>query len=207
MRYLVKIFIFSSLLLSVQHLPAQVTSVQYALLHNQSTNLLDCYIYIDEGQATTVRERIQFNAQYSVLIPTGAEVNIESSYMPLTHNQTFTGENPLKWVITSNLQSPEVYPEFDFYGITPTLAPAGFYNKLSQGDLVKLFSLNVEGKDIDLDQVRIYDNSTDPKSHDDGMNNGDFSNGFTMGGYQQLYTGIKNINQDEANYTSLEHEK
>jgi len=207
MQYLVKIFIFSSLLLCAVHLHAQVTSVQYAILFNSTTNLFDCYIYINEGEASEVLERVQFNAQYSLIIPTGAEVSIASSHNPLINNQSFQGTQPLKWDITSSLKSPKAYPEYDFYGITPTLAPAGFYNDLVQGDLVRIFSLRIEGNNIDYDQVRLYDNETDPKSSDMGMMNGDFSNGFTMGGYHQLYNGVKNINQAEVNYISLEHEK
>lgn len=207
MQYLVKIFIFLSLVLSAVHVHTQVTSVQYAILLNSNTNLFDCFISVEKGQASTVRDRVQFNAQYSLIIPTGADVKIESCYMPLINNQNYSGDQPIKWDITSRLTSPAVTPGFDYYGITPTLAPAGFYNELERGDLVKLFSLKIEGEDIDFDKVRIFDNELDPKSHETGMLNGDFSNGFTMGGYHQLYDGIKIINQEEANYTSLEHEK
>lgn len=207
MKYLVKIFIFSSLLIGALHVQAQVTGIQYAILFNSETQLLDCYIYIDEGQANSTRDRVQFNAQYSLVIPTGATVNIESSYMPLTDNQQFLGTKPIEWNIASRLTAPEVIPDFDLYGITPTLAPAGFYHKMKKGDLVKVFSVKVEGEDIDMDQVRLFDNDLDPKSHAKGMNNGDFSNGFTMGGYHQLYKGIKTIFQEEADYSSLEKEK
>lgn len=207
MKYLVRIFIFSTLLLSAMHLCAQVSSIQYAILLNSESSLIDCYMYVHEGQANTSRERVQFNAQYSLMIPTGAEVDIASSYMPLVANQNLAGGQPLKWIISSKLNSPEINPGFDFYGITPTLAPAGFYNNLKQGDLVKLFSLKITGEEIDLNMVKIYDNDSDPKSFDQGMKNGDFSNGFTMGGYQQLYNGIININQEEANYTSLDNNK
>ena len=36
------------------------------------------------------------------------------------------------------------------------------------------------------------------------MKNGDFSNGFTIGGYQQVYKGIKNMNQKEVNQLFFE---
>jgi len=207
MKYLVKIFIFSSLLFGALNVQAQVTGVQYAILYNSETQLLNCYIYIDEGKANGIRDRVQFNAQYSLLIPTGAQINIESSFMPLIDNQKFLGIKPVQWNISSSLISPEVIPEFDLYGLTPTLAPAGFYNNLEKGDLVKIFSISIEGDGVDVNQVRLFDNDLDPHSHDKGMKNGDFSNGFTMGGYHQLYTGIKIINQEEANYTSLDKEK
>ena len=207
MDYLLKIFIFSTLLVWAASTTAQVTGVQYAILYNTETELLDCFIYIDKGETNTVRDRVQFNAQYSLIIPTGATVSIESSDMPIINNQQFSGTKPVEWTISSSLIAPESLPEFDLYGITPALAPAGFYNNLKKGDLVKIFSVKIKGETIDIDQVRLYDNIQDPQSHDKGMQNGDFSNGFTMGGYIQLYNGIKIINQEEANYTSLDKEK
>ncbi len=110
-------------------------------------------MYIDEGQANSTRERVQFNAQYSLIVPTGAKVNVVDSYMPLIDNQKLTGIESTQWAITSLVKSPEIYPEFDFIGITPTLAPAGFYNILKKGDFIKLFSLSIEGEGFNMDQV------------------------------------------------------
>jgi hypothetical protein len=201
MNYLVKIFIFLPFILSALHMNAQVTSVQYGILLNPTTNLIDCFIYVEEGHASSARERVQFNAQYSLLIPTGGLVSMESTYNPLTYNQNFEGEQPIKWNITNKVKSPEINPEYDFYGITPTLAPAGFYNVLNKGDFIKLFSIKVEGEDVDLNDVRLYDNNVDPKSYGLGMENGDFSNGFTIGGFNQIFNGIKNIEQAKGTYT------
>jgi len=206
MQYFLKIFIFSTLITSAAQLHAQVKSVQYSILFDSNTNLFDCYLYISEGQANSAKQRIQFNAQYSLIIPTGAAVSIESSYMPLINNQTSTGKESLQWEITSSVNSPKGFSEFDFVGITPTLSPLGYYNNLQAGDIIKLFSLKIEGEDIDLDLVRIFDNEADVKGLSNRMRNGDFSNGFTMGGYHQLYKGIKKLNQEEANYTSLDIE-
>lgn len=198
MDYLLKIFIFFSFLICAKQIVAQVTGVQYAIVHDSDRDLFDCFLYINEGSASSTIERVQFNAQYSLVVPTGVVVNIMSSHMPLIDNQNFKGTQSIDWTISSKISSPDILPEMDFYGITPNLTPTGFYNKLSEGDLVKLFTVKVEAEDLDLKQVRIFDNDSDPKSRALGMQNGDFSNGFTMGGYHQIYNGIKIINQEEA---------
>ena len=203
MKYLLKIFLFFVLFLCAMPQNAQVKSVQYAIYPNPETSLIDCFLFIKEGNANTARERVQFNAQYSLVVPTGAEVSIASSSMPLVHNQNFDGTKPLEWVISSQLLSPQVSPDLDFYGITPTLAPAGFYNTLSEGDVVKLFSVKAEGESLDVDQIRIYNRDIDPGSFDEGMSHGDFSNGFTMGGFHQLFRGIINIDELDIDIGSL----
>ena len=204
MKYLLKIFIFLTLLICVKQIDAQITSAQYSLVYNSDTNLFDCFLYILKGNASTVRQRVQFNAQYSVVVPSGAKVNVEDTNMPLIDNQKFEGTQPIAWAISSKLTSPIISPHVDIYGITPSLAPTGFYNKLSKGDLIKLFSLKIEGENIDPKKVRLFNNDIDPKSYEKGMRNSDFSNGFTIGGYHQIYKGIKNINQEEANLLVLD---
>ena len=204
MKYLLKIFIFSTLLICVNQIFAQVTGVQYAIDYNSDAKLFDCYLYILEGDASTVQERVQFNAQYSVIVPKGTKVNVDHSNMPLVYNQNFEGTQPMEWAISSQIKSPIIIPEVDIYGITPSLAPAGFYNILSKEDLIRLFSLRIEGENVNLNNVRLFNNDHDPKSNELGMQNGDFSNGFTIGGFSQVYRGIKNINQGETNLFTLE---
>jgi hypothetical protein len=199
MKYLLKIFILLTLLICVKQLDAQVTGVQYAIIYNSNTNLFDCFLFILDGEASTVQQRVQFNTQYSVIVPNGAKVNVERTIMPLVDNQKFEGTQPIAWAISSKLTSPSISPDIDIYGITPNLAPTGFYDKLSKGDLIKLFSLKFKAENIDLNKARIFNNDNDPKSYELGMGNGDFSNGFTIGGYHQIYKGIKNMNQDKAN--------
>ena len=156
-----------------------------------------------EGDAHSARERVQFNAQFSLVVPTGVKVSIASSSMPLVHNQNFQGKESLEWVISSQLLAPTASPDMDYYGITPTLAPAGFYNTISEGDLIKLFTVKAEGVNVDINQIRIYNKEIDPGSFDEGMHHGDFSNGFTMGGYHQLFQGIIDINELDIHNSSL----
>ena len=199
MNYLFKIFICVTLLCSAVSSKAQVRGVQFALAYNSLTNLFDCFLYVKEGSAQSTIERIQFNAQFSLVVPTGSTVEVRETHMPLVDNQLLKGVLPIKWAITSKLSSPQIAPDIDLYGITPNLAPAGFYNELEEGDFVKLFSVAVEAEALDYSQVRIFDNQKDPKSYQIGMKNGDFSNGFTMGGYLQLYKGIKDIGLTNLN--------
>jgi hypothetical protein len=203
MKYLFKIFIFLTPLICAKQIDAQVTGVQYAIVYNSETSLFDCFLYIQEGEASTTRQRVQFNAQFSVIVPTGAQVSVEQTYMPLVDNQKFKGTQPIKWAISSKLTAPEILPEIDLYGITPSLAPAGFYHKISKGDFIKLFSLRIEGENIDPSKVRLFNNDTDPKSYAQGMLSSDFSNGFTMGGFYQIYKGINNINRNAVNAVIL----
>ena len=69
--------------------------------------------------------------------------------------------------------------------------------------MIKLFSVRVDGASFDLNQVRIYNKDIDPGSFDEGMHHGDFSNGFTMGGYHQLFQGITDVNELDFQYSSL----
>lgn len=113
----------------------------------------------------------------------------------------------MEWAISSKVTSPSVSPEYDFYGITPKLAPAGFYNTLKEGDLIKLFSVRIEGDEFDHSMVRIFNNENDPRSFEEGMLNGDFSNGFTLGGYTQLFKGIRTMSFEGGNLSSLDDNK
>ena len=184
MKYLLRIFILFSLHGCVLQMHAQLLEVKYALSFNPSTNLFDCYLFVEEGKATTVFDRIQFNSQFSLTIPTGADVEVATTYMPLIDNKDYQGSNPIQWNITSKLVAPEIAPHLDFYGITPNLAPVGFYNNLQKGDLVKLFSISVEGIDRDIKNVKIFNNENNLR-----IKEVDFSNGFTAGRFEQLYKG------------------
>jgi hypothetical protein len=84
-------------------------------------------------------------------------------------------------------------PQSDFHSITPTLSPAAFYNNLTAGDSIRLFSLSISPVTNCGSGIYIYRNGIDPGSSAPGMGGGDFNNGFTMGSANQLYTG--NITQ------------
>ena len=163
----------------------QVTGVDYLMKYNCETNQYDVKLVILSGSASTIPQRAQFNSQISVVVPTGEIVEITANYMPLQNNQNYNGITPLNWTLGNGLISPEAQPDNDFYGITPTLSPASFYNDLEAGDIVTLFSFTAGTKGEYDAAVRFFQNGVDPDIT--ALGGGNYSNGFTMGGSNQLY--------------------
>lgn len=170
-------------------LTAQIKKVNFQLKFNPQTSLYDCYMHVAEGNAFTKKERIQFNAQVSFVLPADAEMNIIETHMPLQDNLHFGGSKPAKWYITNKIENPADLRGSRIVSITPELSPTGQYNELREGDEVKLFSFNVYPLPMCGEAVRLFDNQKDPNSAADGMRGGDFSNGFTIGGTAQKYSG------------------
>ena len=188
-----KVLSFFSLLAIITSVSAQVSDVAYTMKFNEETCLFDCYMIVKEGGAQTMRERVQFNAHYTVVVPTGSEVVVEDVYMPLKNNQGYRSSEPTDWYISTMLRNPSSRSGSDFYGIAPALTPSAFYNDVRQGDEIKLFSISVTPM-VECGQgVRLYNPLTDPTSSDPGMDGSDFSHGFTMGGLNQLYSGNEEI--------------
>lgn len=165
----------------------QVNSVDFLMKYNCETNQYDVNLVILEGSATTIPQRAQFNSQISVVVPTGESIEISELNMPRENNQFYDSEVPMLWRFGDPAIAPEAQPESDFHSITPRLSPASFYNDLVAGDEVRLFSLTIGSSGEFDDRVRFYENGVDPTDSDPGMNGGNFSNGFTMGGAMQLY--------------------
>jgi len=183
-----KLLIFGTLLLLCGSLSAQVTSVDYQLKYDTTECQYDAYIIINAGSATTIPQRIQFNAQYSIIVPTGTALTVTESYMPLQSNSTYTGVTPLTWSKGTPIIAPASQPESDFHSITPDLGITSHYNDLAAGDTVKIFSISVDTVFDCALGIRIYENGVDPDSDAAGMGMADFSNGFTLGSINQIYS-------------------
>jgi uncharacterized protein YjdB len=183
-----KLLIFGTLLFLSGSLTAQVTSVDYQLKYDTTACQYDAYIIINAGSATTIPQRIQFNAQYSIIVPTGTALAVTQSYMPLQSNATYTGTTPLTWSSGSPIIAPTAQPESDFYSITPDLGITSHYNDLAAGDTVKIFSISVDTVFACAVGIRIFENGVDPDSDAAGMGFADFSNGFTLGSITQIYS-------------------
>jgi hypothetical protein len=168
---------------------AQVQKVNFQIKYNKTTCLYDCCIIIKEGSARSALHRAQFSSQYSIVVPAGSALDIVASRMPLQNNQNYTGTQPANWQIGSAIYNPASLPGSDIYGITPSLAPTSFYNNLNTGDTVALFSLRINPTIGCGIGIRPFENGVDPGSGAEGMEGGDFSNGFTLGGVNQKYTG------------------
>jgi Secretion system C-terminal sorting domain len=179
-------------LLSVVFTPksiAQVTKVKYVLEFDKADSTYAVYIKITEGYATKPQHRAQFNAQICIVTPSKSTIELGQMHMPLQANHSYAGKNPLRWTLGSTIIAPKISPKQSFYSITPQLMPTAFYNDLKTEDEVKLFSFKVFPLPDNIDEVRLYDNGSDPKSSDDGMKGTDFRNGFTMGSVANDYDG------------------
>ncbi|MBK9736277.1 MAG: T9SS type A sorting domain-containing protein [Saprospiraceae bacterium] len=150
--------------------------------------LHDCYLVITEGSASNQIHRTQFNAQFTIVVPTNAKLEVAKKYLPLENNNNYTGVNPTKWTIGSIVIAPISDPAHDFYAIVPTLSPTAQYNNLKSGDSLLLFSLRISPTFCGR-EARLFENDSDPNSSSAGMAGGDFSNGFTIGGVTQKYKG------------------
>lgn len=170
---------------------AQVKDVSYQLEYNPQTCLFDCYLVINDGSAETIRDRAQFNAQITVVVPNGANMQIMETYMPLERNQNYDGELSTLWEISNYIEGPAAATKSSFFSVTPNLSPTSFYNDLKEGDRVRLFGMEITPLDNCADGVSLFNNGKHPYSGAAGMRGGDFSNGFTIGGVKQKYNGNK----------------
>jgi hypothetical protein len=168
---------------------SQVETVKYHLRYNENRCLWEICLVIEKGSATRVLDRAQFNSQISVVIPSTSDFVIEELVMPLQANQNYNGVRPLTWFINNKVVAPQSQIESTFLGIAPVLNPTSFYNNLAEGDTIVLFRASISNLTNCGKEVRFYENGVDPSSEADGMNGGDFSNGFTLGSITQKYRG------------------
>lgn len=191
MRKLIYVLIlFCSI--GINNLDAQIEELKYLLQYNCETNQYDVNIKIMEGSASTVLQRIQFNSQLTILVPTGMSFEIVDRYQPLEDNQNYQGTIPNEWGTYSPIISPDGHEEYDFYSIAPNLTPASFFNNIDEGEEIMLFSFTVDGSSEYDDRIRFFNNKEDVElSFYEGA---DLRNGYSVGGAQNKYKG--NIHMD-----------
>ncbi len=165
----------------------QVQKVNYGIKYNPTTCLFDCYMKVMEGQTNNDRDRIQFNSQISVVVPTGSQVTLASSHAPFVDNIKASSTKVAPWTISNFNYAPVANEKIDIYGIVPKTYPVATYNDLKDGDEIILFSLSIYPIVDCAKDVRIFDINQDPSSSDKGMNGSDFRNGFTIGGVEQKF--------------------
>ncbi|MBK6783596.1 MAG: hypothetical protein IPG79_07440 [Saprospiraceae bacterium] len=85
---------------------AQINNVSYRLSFNPQTNLYDCYLQVNEGLAIHAKDRVQLNAQLTILVPTGSKIEIVQNHMPLQNNQDFSGSLPMEWNKSNVVRKP-----------------------------------------------------------------------------------------------------
>jgi hypothetical protein len=183
------LFTMVGLMLLFQTVNAQINAVQYQLRFNETTNLFDCYLLIKDGNAYNENERIQFNSQYTLIVPANSAVQLVKTYNPLLDNKSNSGSRAQQWTISNISAKPSSDRQHDYISIVPALTPTAFYNNLSAGDEIKLFSINIQPVTNCGADVKLFENGLSLSSSAKGLRGGDYSNGFTMGGVDQIYQG------------------
>ena len=172
-------------------LNAQIDSVRYMLTYDTTNCRYTANLVIVGGEAYIAPHRAQFNAQYTIVTPSSSGgITIVESHNPIRNNANFQGTIPAPWNISTLVEQPEAadYVE-NFYSVTPSLSPTSYYDSLETGDIVPLFSFVVNPINFCGDSIRPFENGVDPGPSEPGMGGGDFSNGFTIGGFAQRYVG------------------
>lgn len=166
---------------------AQVTSTKYIIDFNCESNYYDVKLLIEEGSASSTLERVQFNSQMCIVVPTGEGFEIMENHAPFVNNQQLDSDLVTEWQADSPVVSPIGHEEYDFYTIAPKLSPASFYNEVEEGEEILIFSFRLDDTTTINEQVRLFDNATDPaKSNYEGS---DLRNGFSIGGASNSYSG------------------
>jgi hypothetical protein len=187
------------LILMSNQLVGQVTKVTYDLRFNGKN--YDAYLIILNGETIQPKDRIQFNAQISIIVPSGLSVDVSSSHMPLYDNISYNGKKPLRWEISNELFNVQSLGGKSIYSIKPNFNKTAFYNDLHEGDSIKLFTLDVTPTPRNPADVRLYKNGEDATSKK--MQGNNFSNGFTLGGVDQLYQTVTDQVTAEPNAKAL----
>ena len=165
------------------NLNAQVNEVQFQMKYDTTHCWYDCYLIIKSGSAPLPNQRVQFNANYSLVLPTGSSYTIDSLYNPIRSDNG----QPMNWLQNESVISPAADPAHDFHTIIPEISPISRYTQANEGDTIKLFSITVDPMPACGEGVRLHENGVDPTSSDPGMMGADFQQGFTMGGFIQIY--------------------
>jgi len=174
-------------IIGISSADAQIKELKLLLQYNCETKYYDVKIKIMDGSANSVLERVQFNSQLTVLVPTGMSFEIVDRYQPLENNQTYQGVVPNGWSTYAPVLSPDGHSKYDFYSIAPKLAPASFFNDIEEEEEVTLFSFAVDGESEYDDRIRFFDNAIDTKLS--VFEGADLRNGYSVGGAINRYSG------------------
>jgi len=190
--------------ITTSSIKAQVSNVKYQLKYNSDSCWYDAFLIIVSGSASNITQRTQDYSQFSVLVPTGTNINVIKNYMPIENNQSYTGSIPVNWNIGGVIGAPTIEPNFDFFMFSPSLDSVSHYNNMNIGDTIKLFSLSVDSIFSCGSGIRIFENVSDPGPMAPGMGNVDFSNQLNLVGSTVLYEeNAPMINPSKPIFTSL----
>lgn len=193
MRNIFFTFLVCACFSMINSLSAQVFDVEYLIEFNSATGHYDCKIVIIDGQATATADRIQFSSSYTIVVPSGSQFSLEQNFAPFVGNiVSGTSTTPANWFMSGSSLAPPIQPQNDFYNIVPNISPTAFYDNVSQGDVISLFSFS---SDAPCEDVRPFINGVDPNSTQ-LPGSIDLSNGFVVGvpGLQSVYSGNQTNN-------------
>ena len=161
-----------------------VQSVNYQLKYDTTTCYFDAYLIINSGNTSGQFSRIQGNSQFSVVVPRGTGVAVAQNHNPIQGDPLAGGTTPQPWNITTVVEDPAA--PYDYHSIVVNTSPTARYEDLNAGDTVKLFSLEIDTVFNCAQDIRIWNNGSDPDPAD-LPSAPQFDNGFTVGGLNQLY--------------------
>ena len=197
-------FLFCLVVLpSANSLKAQIESVKFLLEYNTMTGNFDVSVFIVGGKATSIARRTLANTQVSIMVPTGASVEIAERFMPLQNNQTYTGTIPNPWKKSFHVVSPIFFPDYDIHSIIPTLSPPSHFNYIESGDTIKLFSLDIKLLSGCLSDVKLFERDMDMYCGP-GWGGGDFTQGMSIGSISQLYVGNLTPSNTNVNFQNFQ---
>jgi hypothetical protein len=185
-----KLLVLISMLCSLfmmQEAKAQfaIRGVSYLLKYNIDSCNYEVLLVINNGFTTTETQRLAFNANISFRYKVGdTKPTIKRVYNPVNNILN----TPMDWAQSTQAINPLADQGFSYVSFIPELDAATGNSvvykgktggNISQGDTIKLFSLNFDVNDCS-DNFRLYINGSDPASNAPGMGGGAFSNGFTI---------------------------
>ena len=159
---------------------AQVSDVSYKLKYNPDSCRYEAFLIINAGSTSNIAQRTQAFTKFSVVVPTGTNINVIENYFPLNDNEAFTGTIPNDWIIYSAVGAPIADPVSDYYIFAPSFDTNSHYNNLDAGDTIPLFSLYVDTIFNCGQGIRMYKNGIDPDQNAPGMGFINFNNNFNL---------------------------
>ncbi|MFT6781929.1 MAG: hypothetical protein ACJA1A_001854, partial [Saprospiraceae bacterium] len=180
-------------LFGLNNISAQVTGVDFLLEYSIDSCSYIASIIVVEGNAIAPNQRAQFNSSYTVVVPFGSSLVVESSINPKLNNLiSGNGTVPITWAISNFVEGPPVTPDLSYFTVIPDISVASFHNNTFLGDTIKLFSFSIDPLMDCGDEVRLFINGSDPNSSQ--MPSGlDYSCGFELGNDGQDYVGNRDI--------------
>jgi hypothetical protein len=188
-----KLFILAILLCApLSGVYAAVNNVTYKIVYNPSTCLYDVFMTVTNGSTTSIFEQEAYNAQVSIVVPSGTTVGTTSitSNEPKTGSYsgtTLTRTTATGWSYTNSNSWTSGSSNVTVYAFTPNLSNA-YWPSLSTGSSVLLFSLPIStttcGSGIRMWNNNIINGTSvaggDPSSSTSGFNGKDYNNGVNF---------------------------